>query len=450
MPVRAEGSDDENSDLNLIPKTLGNPTESKTPQDRNSTLSGKAYIEDVLTGWSNQRPLVPEPIQPPNRQNRTSLDLDYIWQFDERIRLSLSDRLSVYEGDAIPFLSNGSSRNDFREGSFSYEVFPRTYLEAGRINLKNGTALGYNPTDFFKTRTMVDIASIDPSALKEDRLGTVMIQGQSFWDNGSLTLAFAPKLQTETPLLTTPTASFNPLFGRTNSANRFLASMSCDIAGLSPQALIFIDGIGTHVGANLSRVISSSIVAYVEWSGVSEANLTNRAVEFGKNTGTLPSGAPAVPQPDSSVTFQNDLAVGASWTSSSNLTINLEYHYHQAGFNGADFNNWLSLGSSNSTLARELWFVRQYAVDKQEPLMQHEFFVRLDYPDVIQSKLNLGAVAFISPYVGSVLSQASAQYFLSRKLTLGAYLSGALGSVRSENGSLPWTASVALRAVLYL
>jgi hypothetical protein len=446
----AEGSDDENSDLNLIPGTLESPTENKTPPDRTSALSGKAFIEDSLTVWSNRRRLlVPAPIQNPSWQNRTSLDLDYKWQFDERTGFSLSDRLNGYEGNTIPFPSNGNARNDFREGLLSYEVFPGTYLEAGRINIKNGTALGYNPTDFLKTRTKVDIVSIDPSALKEDRLGTVMIDGQRLWDNGSLTLAFAPKLQTETPLLLTPAASFDPLFGQTNSANRFLASLSYDIAGLSPQALLFVDGTGTHVGVNLSRVMSSSVVAYVEWSGVSEANLTDRAVAFGKDTGTLPGGAPAVPQSESSVTFQNDLAFGASWTSSSNLTINLEYHYHQAGFNGADFNRWISLGNANSTSARELWFVRQYAVDQQEPLMQHEFFVRFDYPDVIQSKLNLGAVAFISPYDGSVLAQASAQYFLSRKLTFGAYLSGALGSLRSEQGSLPWSTSVVFQAVWY-
>ena len=449
--VGAERSADENSDLNLIPGTLESPRESKASSDTNSALSGKAFIEDALTGWSNRkRLLVPVPIQNPNWQNRTSLDLDYKWQFNELIKFSLSDRLNVYEGDTIPFLSNGNVRNDFREGLLSYEVFPRTYLEAGRINLKNGTALGYNPTDFFKTRTMVDIASIDPLALKEDRLGTVMIKGQRFWDNGSLTLAFAPKLQTETPLLTTPTASFNPLFGQTNSANRFLASLSYDIAGLSPQALIFFDNIGTHVGVSLSRVMSSSIVAYVEWAGVREANLTNRAIACGKETGSLPNGVPIVPQSNSNVTFQNDLALGFSWTGSSKLTINLEYHYHQAGFNGTDFNHWLSLGSANSALAREVWFIRQYAVDQQEPLLQHEFFVRFDYPDVIPSKLNLGAVAFISPYDGSVLAQASAQYFLSRKLTLGAYLSGALGSVRSGQGSLPWAMSTILRAVWYL
>lgn len=449
--VRAEGPGDENSDLKLIPETIENPPESKTSSDTNSALSGKAFIEAAFTGWSTRRSLLaPAPIRNPNWQNRTSLDLDYKWQFDERIKFSLSDRFNGYEGDTIPFPSNGSTRNDFREGLLSFEVVPRGYLEAGRINLKNGTALGYNPTDFFKTRTMVDIASIDPSALKEDRLGTVMIEGQRIWDYGSLTLAFAPRLQTETPLLITPAASFNPLFGQTNSANRFLASLSYEIAGLNPQALIFFDNFGTHVGMGLSKVMSSRVVAYVEWAGVSEANLSSRAVAFGKNTGTLPSGAPVVPQSNSSATFQNDLAFGASWTNSSNLTINLEYHYHQAGFNGADFNHWLSLGSANPTLAGEVWGIRQYAADQQEPLMQHQFFVRFDYPDVIPSKLNLGAVAFISPYDGSVLSQASAQYFLSRKLTVGSYLSGALGSGRSEHGSLPWATSIILRAVWYL
>jgi hypothetical protein len=451
MPLRADGFDDENSDLNLIPGTVESLKETKTPSYRNSTLSGKAYIEDALTGWSNRgRLLVPDPTHNPSWQNRTSLDLDYKWQFDERMKFSLSDRFNGYEGNTIPFTSNGTVRNDFREGLLSYEVVPRTYLEVGRINLKSGTALGYNPTDFFKTRTMVDIASIDPSALKEDRLGTVMIEGQRIWDNGSLTLAFAPRLQREAPLLTTPTASFNPLFGQTNSTNRFLAALSYDMAGLSPQAIIFLDNIGTHVGVSISQVMSSGVVAYMEWAGVREANLTNRAVTFGKNTGILPSGAPAVPQSNSNLTFQNDLALGASWTGSSKLTINVEYHYHQAGFNRADLNHWFAHGSADPTLAREVWFIRQYAADQQEPLMQHEFFVRFDYPDVMPSKLNLGAVAFISPYDGSVLAQASAQYFLSRKLTLGAYLGGALGNLSSEKGSLPWTTSLVLRAVWYL
>jgi hypothetical protein len=440
---------DENSDLNLIPKTI-ETTKEEPSRVEHAQLSGRAYLEDALTGWLNRSLLVPDPTQTPNWQNRTSLDFDCSWQFGEKVRLSLSNRLNAFEGDTITFPSGENVRNDFREGFLSWEIFQRTYLEAGRINLKNGTALGYNPTDFFKSRTMVNIASIDPSALREDRLGSIMVKGQRIWNNGAVTLAFSPRVVTQSPLLITQHASFDPLFGQTNSDNRFLASLSYNIADLNPQALIFFDNVGTHIGVNISRVMSSSVVAYAEWSGVQEASLTKRAVTFGQNTGSLPQGSPLLPQTDTWKSFQNDLALGVSWTSSFNMTINLEYHYHQAGFGTADFNNWVSLGSANPQLASEFWFIRQYAADQQEPLMQHEFFLRFDWPDIIPSKLNVGAVMFVSPNDGSVLTQASAQYFISRNWTVGVYLGGAIGSASTVEGSLPSSASGVLQIVRYL
>jgi len=55
-------------------------------------------------------------------------------------------------------------------GYASWEPLDRTYLDLGRINLKSGVALGFNPTDFFKTRAVVEPLSADPSVLREDRL----------------------------------------------------------------------------------------------------------------------------------------------------------------------------------------------------------------------------------------------------------------------------------------
>jgi len=441
---------DENSDLNLIPKTL-EVTKSEASSDEHSSLSGKAYLEDALTGWANRsRLLVPVPTQNPTWQNRTSLDFDYSWQVSEDVKFSLSDRLNAFEGDTISFPSYENVRNDLREALVSYEIFPRTYLEAGRINLKNGIALGFNPTDFFKSRTTINMASIDPSVLKEDRLGSLMVEIQKIWDNGAFTLAYSPKVEAQTPLLLTPPASFDPLFGQTNSNNRFLASLSYNIADLNPQALIFFDNVGTHIGVNISRVISSSVVAYGEWSGVRETSLTMRAVEFGQDTGSLPQGAPVVPQTDTRKSFQNDFALGVSWISSFKLTINLEYHYYQSGFETTDFKNWLSLGNANSQLASEMWFIRQYAADQQVPLMQHEIFLRFGLQDVIPSKLNVDCVMFVSPYDGSTLTQASAQYFLSRNWTVGLYVGGILGSNRTVEGSNPWFLNGVLQIVRYL
>jgi len=440
---------EENSDLNLIPKSI-ETVKAEPAHEEHSPLNGRAYLEDALTGWLNKGLLVPVPIKLPNWQNRTSLDLDYSWQFAEKFRLSLSNRLNAIAGNAITFPSGENARNDFREGYLSWELFPRTFLEAGRINLRNGVALGYNPTDFFKPRTAVDIVSIDPSAIREDRLGSIMVKGQRIFSNGAVTLAFSPRVEKQSPLLITQHASFNPLFGQTNSHNRFLASLSYNIADLNPQALVFIDDAGTHIGANISRVMSPSIVAYAEWSGVREETLTKRGVTFGEDTGSLPPGAPLLPQTDAGKNFQNDLALGASWTSSFNLTINLEYHFHQAGFGAEDFENWLSLGKANHRLASQFWFIRQYAADQQEPLMQHEFFLRFDWQDIIPSKLNVGCVMFVTPHDGSVLTQASAQYFISRNWTVGLYLGGVLGSTGTVQGSLPWSANGVLQIVRYL
>ena len=82
--------------------------------------------------------------------------------------------------------------------------------------------------------------------------------------------------------------------------------------------------------------------------------------------------------------------------------------------------------------------------------MQHEFFLRFDWQDVIPSKLNVGGVMFISPHDGSVLAQASAQYFISRNWTVGLYLGGATGGSDTVNGSLPSSASGVLQIVRYL
>jgi hypothetical protein len=444
----AQETGNENSDLDLIPEAI-EKTKTELPVQQ-SPSSGKSYLEDALTGWSNRELLVTVPTKSPTWQNRTSLDFNSSWQLDQRARLYLSDRLNIIEGDTVTFPSDQNLRNDFREGYISWEAFPRTYLETGRINLKNGIAMGYNPTDFFKSRTTVDTVSIDPSALKENRLGSLMVKGQKIWDNGAATLAYAPGITTESPLSSNQSASFNPLFGQTNSDNRFLAMLSYDFATLNPQALLFIDNVGTHIGVNLSRLIGSNIVTYAEWSGVQEESLTKRAVTFGQDTGSLPQGVPLLPQTDTATKFQNDLALGTSWTSSFNLTINLEYHYHQAGFEAADFDNWVELGHTNPSLAKELWFIRQYAADQQEPLMQHEIFLRCAMQDIIASKLNTGIVMMISPSDGSILTQASAQYFVSRNWTVGVYLGQVIGNTDTVEGSIPWSTSGVLQIARYL
>src|SRR6201999_1263826 len=97
------------------------------------------------------------------------------------LTLTLSDRLNVFEQDGREALASDTLRNDLREASATWQPVVSYYLEAGRINVRNGAALGFNPTDFFKMRSLVGQASLDPSVLRQNRLGTLMVRAQTIW-----------------------------------------------------------------------------------------------------------------------------------------------------------------------------------------------------------------------------------------------------------------------------
>jgi hypothetical protein len=454
----ALASADENSDLDLIPKGLEQnqalPGEPSVPSPVPAPPRGKLYVEDAFTASSLRGGLVVPfpPPRPANWQNRSSLDGTDQWELAANLTASLSDRFNVTEDDEVPFPTHRNLRNDFREGFLTWEPTPQSYLEGGRINLRNGVALGFNPTDFFKTRTQIDQASLDPSVIREDRLGTVMLRAQQIWNGGAASIAFAPKLYQPTPVPTGLQSGFDPRIDRTNAADRFLLTVSHDVADISPQALIYHEGAQTRFGLDLTAPLGQSIIAYAEWAGGRQQDLIGQAISYGKKTGTLPASVPVLPPNDASKDFRNDVAVGASWTSTARITVNLEYHYHQAGFSGETLRNWFAIGGAaaqRAATAGELWYIRGFAADQQQPLTRQQIFLRVSSTDAFVTDLDLSAFTFVDVYDGSTLSQVAANYYLSKAWTLGAYVSANLGSPRSERGSFPQQASVIFQLVRY-
>jgi hypothetical protein len=224
------------------------------------------------------------------------------------------------------------------------------------------------------------------------------------------------------------------------------------MADLNPQALVYNESGRTKFGLNLSHQFGQSVVGYAEWAGGKQPNLIAQAVSYGKLTGTLPPNAPTLPPADAAEKFRHDLAVGGSWTSETRITLNVEYHYHQAGFSRHDWRNWFDIGAANAAsqpVTGELWYVRGFASAQQQPLTRHQAFVRADWTDAFVVHLELTAIAFVNLYDGSTLSQLAASYDVSDAWTLRAYLSGNIGGGRSERGSFPQAASVILQAVRY-
>jgi hypothetical protein len=436
----------EDNDLARIPSTVDTAATAPSPQ----TAHGKYYLVDALSLSSRRGTFaVPYPASPASPwANRISIDALDQWTLADDLTFHLSDRVDLTFANGLGFPGD-TVRNDFREGYLTWGPAPQTYLEAGRINVRNGIAYGYNPTDFFKTRAHVAQSSADPSTLRENRLGTVMLRGQTFWDNGSLTVAYAPKLRSPTSL--TATGDWiDPGFGQTNGADRFLVSLTLDVGEWNPQALVYHESGRTKFGLNLSHLIGQSIVAHAEWAGGEAPDLTVDALDFGKATGTLPPSVAILPPTDTARAFRNDLSVGATWSGVDKVMVTVEYEYHQAGFSRQDWRNWFTIGAANPPAAASLWYIRAYASDQQQPMNQHQLFARASWDDAFILHLGLSIFSLTNLYDGSTTAQMAAGYDINDSLSVGAYLGGTFGGARSEWGSLPSAASAIFQVSYYL
>jgi hypothetical protein len=441
----------EDADLDRI------PLQSPSPPDQTTSSSKDVnYIGDALSLFANRKDIA-VPLPPPNPaswENWLYLDTRDEWRLGDEWRLNYSGRLNFRSSNSIPFPTHENVRNDLRELFVEWQPTEATWLELGRVNIRNGVALGFNPTDFFRARTAIEPLTADPSVLREDRLGTLMLTGQTLWRYGSVTVAYAPKVTNPSAIYNIrDELSFDPGLDRTNAEDRFLAKTTLNIAEqFNPELLYFHAGNRTQIGTNMTTQIGREVVAYLEWAGGTRSDLIADAFRYGQMTGTLPVAAASLLPNSTAARFMNDLSVGASYATSNNMTFNLEYHLHEAGFTSRDWSNWFNTSASRGFIPgvnAALWYLRSYAQDQQEPLSRHSAFLRWDWQDAFVKDLELTALAIVNLQDASGLVQATAEYHLSRTWTIGGLASGTYGGRRSEYGSLPGEASLLLKASRY-
>jgi hypothetical protein len=445
----------ENQDLERIPPAVQSSSELPTSQATSRAPTQRLYVESALTITSSRDDLIVPAPPPPayDWQERLFADVRWQWKLGDRVQASYSGRLNLRFENDISFPSQENLINDLREASLQWEPADGTYLDIGRINIKSGVALGFNPTDFFKTRAVVEPLSADPTVLREDRLGTLLLRAQHIWEKGTLTAAFAPAVANPTPIYTNLNLpSFDPMFDRTNAQTRWLLKGTLNLSShFSPELLVYRGGSQTTYGLNFADAVGQHVITYVEWSGGHSGDIVAEAYQFGRESGTLPPNAPPV-LPAGSTSFKHTVAVGASYTTESRVTINLEYHYNQAGFTNQTWDQWFAAGRGHpaeSTVSQELWFVRDYALDQQEPISRNYLFLRADWVDAFVPKLELTGLIDVDLRDGSSLVQIGASYYLSHNWTVGGQLISTFGSRDSNFGSLPLRGSVLITAAYY-
>ena len=435
------------------PVPSANVSDAAAPQKAEVGVRTKNSLQSATQVTALRSPPFPAPPPgPPEWAQHFLLDSQGGLDLASRLQLVWAVHGDLRAEQDLPFPSHENVRLDVRELHLDWEAIPNLFLTAGRVNLRRGVALGFNPTDLFRTKAVVEPLSNDPSVLRDTRLGTVALRLQWLWEGGGASIAYSPKLATSQPLysrLTLP--SLDPMLDRTNDAHRVVAAVSQEWAnGFNTELVGAYDGTHPLVGANLSYGLGASVVAYLEWSGGPRQDLVPAALEYGRRTGTIPpQGTSPIPV-DDRFRFQNDLAAGLSYTAFGRLTLNLEYHLHQAGLSRDDWKAWFDAGVASGKNTRAvLWYIRGYAAEQQQPASQHYAFLRLDWPDFAVRDLELTGLVLLNLQDGSALTQLNADYYLSSKWTVGVLVAVNLGPSRSEFGSLPDAVSALFKVTHY-
>ncbi|MGL4859428.1 MAG: hypothetical protein ACRC5A_06760, partial [Enterobacteriaceae bacterium] len=108
--------------------------------------------------------------------------------------IELNTRLRTQVNSRESYQAKKNSRLDVQSLAFSYSPDAAWRWLAGRTNIRNGIASGFNPTDWFKENSQVVFDSLDTADRREDRLGIVALQGVWLHAGSVLSFGYRPDL----------------------------------------------------------------------------------------------------------------------------------------------------------------------------------------------------------------------------------------------------------------
>lgn len=352
---------------------------------------------------------------------RLSLDLRYDGSLAPGWRLVFSDRLDLSRRDEAPRENNV---NTLREAYVSWHASPEFIVDVGRVNLRYGTAFGFNPTDFFKEGALRSVVSLDPVSLRENRQGTFVVQAQRLWSGSALAVALSPDLGRDGP----SDATWSLDTGATNPRNRWLLAASHKFGdAFNPQLLVYGgERTPTQVGLNLSALLGSSTVAFAELASGRGLPLATRAL-----------GTPG------SERAQRRAALGFTHTTPFNLALTIEAEYDGAAPTRAEWSALTAAQPLNALL------LLAEAERRQDLPTRNALFVHARWQDALVPGLDLSAFVRRDSETRSQTRWLEARWRWERRFEFAAQWLQYAGASGSAYGSLPVSRSVQLSARAY-
>jgi hypothetical protein len=347
---------------------------------------------------------------------RWSLGFRYDARLNASVRTMFADLLDLEWSRSF-----GSSQhiNTFKEGYVSWQPGNDVLMDAGRINARQGVALGYNPTDFFREGALRTIDSLDPNSLRQNRMGTVMLRAETLWDSGAFTVSYAPRLA-DGP----SSQPWDPDLGATNNRSRWSLAFTQHLsADLAPQWMLFGNGRGsTLFGLNVTYVLGAGTVAYVEASGGRQPSLWAQAQNA----------------PDDA-SLRSRAAAGVTYSTANKMSFTLEYEYNGAGLGRSEWT--AARAGSGAAYGR----YRELASLQQDPVTQHSAFLYATWQDSLVRHLDVSAFLRVDLLDHSCLPWTELRHHWSRidaALQWQAYHGGATSAFGASATRQSWQALV--------
>jgi hypothetical protein len=220
-----------------------------------------------------------------------------------------------------------------------------------------------------------------------------MVREESLWDGGAFTALFAPRLTAEPTAVPPTPGPFAADWAATNAEARWLLTLTQRAAaGLAPQWLLFGKaGAEPQLGVNLTSVLASSTVAYLEAAGGRNRSLWAQAL-------ALSAEEPV----------RGRLATGFTYSTRNKLSLTLEYEYDGVALSRA---GWAAARRGDPVYYGRY---REFVAAQQELPTQHSAFAYASWQDLIVKHLDLAAFVRVDLIDHSRLPWTELRYHWSR------------------------------------
>ncbi|MBV2358179.1 hypothetical protein KUH32_00185 [Thalassococcus sp. CAU 1522] len=328
------------------------------------------------------------------------------WAIGEKTSLNfnLRARTEIAEGRDYDFGDDFAI--DIQELYLSYAVTPGTSLQFGRINIRNGVATGFNPTDWFRDDSLVLTGSAAPADRRNERLGVLALTATTTIGQTLVQLGYRPEIDADPDTVWTDADVFGMGLDRTNPSEAWFLKMTPrinDNLSFTANAVLIDDDPG--LGFELSGTLGDNLVLYGEAMAQKRLSLVDEALGDTLGSAAFRDGVGAGQGKE----WYLQAALGLNWAlperlvGAEDISITLEYHLNEAGLSNGQIAALSGATGLDGLAASAIYGV---ANRRQDPLAREQVFTRIAWNDAVQDA-DLSLLAFYVPADHSGLAQLS-------------------------------------------